>query len=330
MKARVTLAGHVNGRVDYSRRSRRRHTLIMVSLTPLYAICFVTIRVGLAYAPPLAFAALRVLLAGIVLLAVAWWRGLPIWIPRRYWLTLLGLTLSSGIIGYGTMFLSPGSAGAGIASVLGNTQPLVVIVFAAMFLHERLTWHKVAALGAGIVGVLLISAAALESTSAAGLVGALLALASAIAFGASTILVARLTPDSPVLTLTAWQFLLAGLPLAGLSLILERQTTQLGNPVFLAIVAVLALFGTALTTSVWYWLVQRDDAGRLSLFLFLVPLLGVGLAMITLGEQVGWREGLGIILTLGGVMLALRSHEQNSAAKLFDAAVDPSRDATKR
>lgn len=328
MKTLVTAVRRTDGRVDYSSRSRWRHTLIMASLTPLYAICFVAIRVGLAYAPPLAFAALRVLLAAIALLAVAWWRGQPIWIPRRYWLTLLGLTLSSGIIGYGTMFLSPGSAGAGIASVLGNTQPLVVIVFAAIFLHERLTWQKVAALGAGIVGVIFISAAALESTSTAGLVGALLALASAVAFGASTILVARLTPDAPLLALTAWQFLLASLPLAGLSLMLERQPTQLGNPVFLADVAMLALFGTALTTSVWYWLVQRDDAGRLSLLLFLVPLLGVGLAMLTLGERIGWREGVGIILTVGGVLLALRSHEQETMAKPSDAAVDPSRDAT--
>ena len=328
MNARVTLAGHVNGRVDYSRRSRRRHTLIMASLTPLYAICFVAIRAGLAYATPLAFAALRVLLAGIALLAVAWWRGQPIWIPWRYWLTLLGLTLSSGIIGYGTMFLSPGSAGAGIASVLGNTQPLVVIVFAAMFLHERLTWRKIAALGAGIVGVLLISAAALESASAAVFVGAVLALASAVAFGASTILVARLAPYAPLLTLTAWQFLLASLPLAVLSLTLERQTTQLGNPVFLAIVAVLAFFGTALTTSVWYWLVQRDDAGRLSLLLFLAPLLGVGLAMLTLGEQIGWREGVGIILAVSGVVLALRSHEQDTMAKPSNVAVDLSRDVT--
>jgi probable blue pigment (indigoidine) exporter len=196
----------------------------MVSLTPLYAICFVAIRIGLSYAPPLAFAALRVLLAGV----------------------------------------------------------------------------------------------ALESMSTVGLVGALLALASAIAFGASTIVVARLVPIAPLLSLTAWQFLLAGLPLAGLSLVTERQITQFWNPTFLIIVAVLALFGTALTTSVWYWLVQRDNAGRLSLNLFLVPVLGVGLAVLTLGEPIGWREGSGIILTLSGVLLALRAdtHEdQNIAGK---------------
>ncbi|HET8908826.1 MAG TPA: DMT family transporter [Ktedonobacterales bacterium] len=308
-------------------RNRRLHTLIMVSLTPLYAICFVAIRIGLAYAPPLAFATLRVLLAGVALLALAWWRSQPLWIPRQHWPALLLLTLSSGVIGYGTMFLSPGPAGAGIASVLGNTQPLAVIVLAALLLHERLTWHKVVALAAGILGVVLISAAALESASAAGLVGSLLALASAVAFGASTIVVARLAPKSPLLALTAWQFLLASLPLAGLSLVTERQITQFWNPIFLVIVAVLALFGTALTTSVWYWLVQRDNAGRLSLLLFLVPVLGVGLAVLTLGEQIGWREGVGILLTVSGVLLALRSDDHDAAEKPSTGASDPLLDA---
>lgn len=300
-------------------RNRRLHTLIMVSLTPLYAICFVAIRIGLSYAPPLAFAALRVFLAGALLLALAWWRGQPFWIPRRFWPALLLLTLSSGVIGYGTMFLSPGRAGAGIASVLGNTQPLVVIILATMFLRERLTWHKAVALAAGILGVVLISAAAIESASAAGFVGSLLALASAVAFGASTIIVARLSQGAPVLAITAWQFLLASIPLAVLSLLMEQQTTQIWNPVFLVIVAVLALFGTALTTAVWYWLVQRDDAGRLSLFLFLVPVLGVGLATLTLGEQIGLREGIGITLTLSGVLLSLRNDEHKDQ----HAAVTP-------
>lgn len=299
----------------------------MVSLTPLYAICFVAIRIGLSYAPPLAFATLRVLLAGAMLLALAWRRGQPFWIPRRFWLALLLLTLSSGVIGYGTMFLSPGRAGAGIASVLGNTQPLVVIVLAALLLHERLTWRKLVALAAGTLGVVLISVAAIESASAAGLVGSLLALASAVAFGASTIIVARLVPGAPLLALTAWQFLLASLPLAVLSLLTERQIIQLWNPTFLAIVAVLALFGTALTTAVWYWLVQRDDAGRLSLFLFLVPVLGIGLAVLTLGEQIGWREGVGIILTVSGVLFALRSDDHDAAEKPSTGASDPLLDA---
>jgi O-acetylserine/cysteine efflux transporter len=290
---------------------RRLHTLVMIGLTPLYALCFVAIRIGLAYAPPLRFAALRTLVAGAALLVLARWRGLSVGLPRRSWPALLLLALSGGAIGYGTMFLSPGRAGAGIASVLGNTQPLIVIVLAAAFLRERLTWRKAVALAAGIAGVLLISAAALESASAAGLAGALLALVSAAAFGASTIIVTRMAPDVPLLTITGWQFLIGSLPLVTLSLLVEGQTAQAWDPLFLVIVAILALFGTALTTTVWYWLVQRDDAGRLSLFLFLVPVLGVGLAALTLGERIGVNEGIGIVLTLSGILVALRSADRD-------------------
>lgn len=285
---------------------RRLHTLIMIGLTPLYALCFVAIRLGLAYAPPLRFAALRTLLAGAAVLLLARWRGQRVGLPRRYWPALLLLALAGGAIGYGTMFLSPGRAGAGIASVLGNTQPLIVIVLAAPFLHERVTWRKATALVAGTLGVILISAAALENASAAGLVGALLALASAGAFGASTIIVTRLGPEAPLLVLTGWQFLLGTAPLLVLSLVLEGPAAPVWDPTFLVIVTTLGVLGTALTTIVWYWLVRRDDAGRLSLFLFLVPVLGVGLAMLTLGESIGVSEGAGIVLTLSGILVALR------------------------
>lgn len=34
---------------------------------------------------------------------------------------------------------------------------------------------------------------------------------------------------------------------------------------------------SAFAIAVWYWLVQRDEVGRLSLLLFLVPVLGIGI-----------------------------------------------------
>jgi hypothetical protein len=53
MKARVMSARHNKSRADVSERNRRTHTLIMLGLAPLYAMCFVAIRIGLPYAPPL-------------------------------------------------------------------------------------------------------------------------------------------------------------------------------------------------------------------------------------------------------------------------------------
>lgn len=123
-------------------RTQQGHTVIMLFLIPLYAVCFVAIRLGLPYAPPLRFAALRLLIAGAGLLLMAAVTHQPMCIARRYWPWLLLLSLTAGPLGYGTMFLSPGKAGAGIASVLGNTQPLILVLLGAMLLGEPVTRQK--------------------------------------------------------------------------------------------------------------------------------------------------------------------------------------------
>jgi drug/metabolite transporter (DMT)-like permease len=91
------------------------------------------IKAGLAFAPPLRFAAFRALAAGAALLSsVMMLRRQPLLTPRRYWPWLPVVAGAGTVIAYGTMFLSPGRTGAGLASVLGNTTPLLIIVLAAL------------------------------------------------------------------------------------------------------------------------------------------------------------------------------------------------------
>lgn len=56
--------------------------------------------------------------------------------------------------------------------------------------------------------------------------------------------------------------------------------------------------GTAATTALWYWLVQRDDVGRLSLALFLAPAAGFVLGVVALGERPAIAEWLGVAVIL--------------------------------
>lgn len=43
---------------------------VALGLTAVYAVCFVAIKAGLAFAPPLLFAGLRAEIAGVVLLGL--------------------------------------------------------------------------------------------------------------------------------------------------------------------------------------------------------------------------------------------------------------------
>ncbi len=49
----------------------RRDDAMAIGMAAVHALCFIAIKTGLAYAPPLAFGGLRALIGGVVLLGLA-------------------------------------------------------------------------------------------------------------------------------------------------------------------------------------------------------------------------------------------------------------------
>jgi hypothetical protein len=109
---------------------------LVVALAAVYATCYSMIKIGLALAPPLRFAGLRARLGGAAPLGFGAITGKPLVPRRRRWLGVLAIAATGSLLSFGAMFLSPGRTGAGIASVLGNSGPLLVIILAALFLRE--------------------------------------------------------------------------------------------------------------------------------------------------------------------------------------------------
>lgn len=290
-----------------------RRMLSALALTVIYAVCFTLIKAGLPYAPPLWFGGLRGLIGGGVLIAVAATRDDPLVPDRRSWPALLALALTSTTITFGGMFLSPGRTGAGIASVLGNAQPLFAVVLAGLFLRERVTRGKAAALTLGIIGVTLISYPALASGAVFSVAGAALALAASGGSAAGSVIVKRMRPRSLVAT-AGWQLLIGSLPLLAASTVVERGIQVNWNWVFVALLLFLALIGTSFATALWYWLLERTEVGRLTLFLFLTPVLGLGMAVVIFGERVGVLEGLGIAVIIAGIGIAVRDDRRHVPA----------------
>ncbi len=285
----------------------RRHLALALLIVGIYALCFSAIKFGLAFAPELRFAALRSALAGSVLVIIAGASRQGVLPPRRLWRGTLALAVLSTSIGYAAMFMSPGRTGAGISSVLGNTGPLMVILLAAVFLAEPITKPKAWALLLGSIGVALIASPAIADPARAGAVGLLLPLTSAAAASGATVLLKRLDVADSLLQVAGWQLLIGALPLAVASGLFERQAEIVWGTEFVAVLLFLALAGTAFALWLWYWLVQREDVGQLSLLFFLVPVLGLALAALLYGERISPLETAGVAVTLAGIGIVLRS-----------------------
>ncbi len=205
---------------------------------------------------------------------------------------------------YAGMFLSPGRVGAGVASVLGNVQPLITIILAGIFLGERLTHGKVAAFLLGLIGVALIVSPSLNTTDNSSVLGLILALSASVGSASGSVLFKTMNSQHRLLTITAWQLIIGSIPLFVGSFAIELDTHFVWNSEFLGLLFFLALVGTSLISVVWYWLVQREDVGQLSISFFLVPVLGLAIAVVVLGEEVSLLKAMGVTIALVGVCIA--------------------------
>lgn len=284
--------------------ARGRFALVLL-LAAVYALCYSAIKAGLVFAPPLRFAALRALGGGGAILPLLQLSGGP-WLPPRWqWPWIAAVAASGTVLAYGAMFLSPGRTGAGLASVLGNTTPLVIILLAAVVLGERITLPKAAALSLGLLGVALTASPAFTSPGRSGLLGEALPLLAAVGTATESVLVKHIGLGRDVLRFTAWQLLLGGGSLLLISAWLEGGMDVAWTASFVGLLGFLAVIGTAFATTLWYWLVQQDEVGRLSLALFLAPVAGLLLAVAFFGERLRPVELAGVAATLSGLGIVL-------------------------
>lgn len=293
--------------------TRRGRFGVAIGMAVVYAACYSAIKVGLASAPPLRFGGLRATLAGVTLLLLLLVTRRPVVPARRLIPGVLVLALAGTIVPFAAMFSSPGRTGAGIASLLGNTTPLFALALARPLLGEHMTGPRLGALGLGLLGASLIASTGMQDGGSTWYL--LLPVVASLGFAVSSIWAKKMQIADAVLEVVAWQFVLGGLALLAWSGLSEPLTVR-WNLEFSALLGFLAIIGTALTTAVWYWLLQRDEVARLSLALFITPVVGLALGGILFGERLGLAELAGATTILAALGVAAfetpRSHEKGS------------------
>jgi drug/metabolite transporter (DMT)-like permease len=82
------------------------------------------------------------------------------------------------------------------------------------------------------------------------------------------------------------------------------------NAEFVGLLLFLALVGTSFATALWYRLLQSSEVGELTLFLFLVPVVGLAVAAAAFGEPLSRLEVGGALLTVAGIGATTRERSR--------------------
>ncbi|MGH8403102.1 MAG: DMT family transporter [Gammaproteobacteria bacterium] len=273
--------------------------LALVALAFLWGYNWVAMKVGLGYAAPFDFIALRTMLGGICLLLVlvALRRPLkPHNLRGVLWLGFFQTTLFTTLA-----FWSLVHGGAGKAAVLTYTMPFWVILLAIPFLGERIRKLQWLAVLVAFTGMLCIFEPWHRNS---GLVSSIIAVLAGVTWAASVIVAKKIPVRSmwELLSLTGWQMLFGGIPIVLIAWWLPS------HPIHWSGTFIWSLFynvipANALAWLLWLYVLQRLSASVTGLCSLAVPVVGVLAAWLQLGERPDGPEATGMTLIIAALVL---------------------------
>lgn len=191
-------------------------------------------------------------------------------------------------------------------SIINASNAFVSIVAAHyMIRSERMTWKKGVGCMLGLAGVILVN---LEPGGFAGgfhFLGEGMVLLCTIAYGVSTVLLKMISDRESPMTITAYQTLIGSVLLivTGWCLQGEVSVTVWKSAALLFYMALLS----TVAFSLWTLLLKYNPVGKVAVYGFTIPIFGVLLSGILLGETIfSVKYVAALILVSGGVILVNR------------------------
>ncbi|MGC2359591.1 MAG: EamA family transporter [Thermoplasmata archaeon] len=281
----------------YSPWSPRIWALFLL-LVVFWGLNYPFVNVGLAFASPLWLATLRAGLGALATLVIV--TGLRGWgtldaAGRRDSL-LLGLPNTA--LFFGLWFWAARSVLPGIAAVVIYTFPLWVAVLSNPVLGSRLTARHWVSVAIGFAGVALISQIGENGTGGVAWVAILELLAAAVAWAMGTVLFQRRFPREQMMEANAYQLIGGTVALLAATFLLTPTPIPQPTATLVGAVVWLGVVGTALAYAIWTLLLGRTRAATLSAFLFLVPVVALGVSAAYFGERLSLTQlaGVGLVL----------------------------------
>ncbi|MDB9474700.1 DMT family transporter [Dolichospermum circinale] len=291
--------------------------LLLIAPFFLWGTAMVSMKGVIPHTTPLFMAGVRLIPAGVLILMVAAFMGKPV--PKSWlaWLWIIIFALVDGTLFQG--FLAEGlvRTNAGLGSVMIDSQPLAVALLSLWLFQEHIGLWGWLGLGLGITGISLISlpeewifhfldsGVTITTDNWQDLFnsGELLMLLAALSMAVGTVLIRFVCRYADPVMATGWHMIIGGLPLWGMSSVLEAQQWQnlvLSDWIGLSYATV---FGSAIAYGLFFYFASSGNLTSLSSLTFLTPIFALIFGYIFLSEVLTIIQWLGVFLTLISIYL---------------------------
>jgi drug/metabolite transporter (DMT)-like permease len=268
---------------------------------------FLAIRIGVREVPPLLLAAMRFLVAGLVLYGWMIARGgrSP---TGRQWRSVSVLAILIFVIDYGLLFWAEQRVPSGVAAVMLATIPAFMALSEIIVLRtQRLTARLALALLIGLGGVAVLMSRSLNLGGAPiDPVGAVALIIASMSFSVSSAL-ARKLPLPPSKVMSSGAQMLAGgvflvLTAAALGEFRRFHPSTVSAGAWLSLLY-LIVAGSIIGFTAYVWLIDHESPTRVGTYAYVNPLVAVLLGYFLGGEELGLRTILGTLFVLISVLV---------------------------
>jgi drug/metabolite transporter (DMT)-like permease len=288
--------------------SQTRAYVALLLIATLWGTFPATSKLALADIPPTLLTAVRCAIAAALLCALVLRAGFDAAralsaeaIRSFFVLGTAGFVVSTHISYWGIYTTSAANA-----AILQATAPVMVALGARAYLGERLRRTQQIGVAVSMLGVLLVvtEGRLAELAPSEMRLGDFLTLLALVGWTVATVYGKRvLVGHSPLLTTTA-AYVCGTLVLIPLAVVAAPFTPRprLASPIAWAVLLYHAIPG-AVAHLWWYAAVERVGPSRAAIFMNVTPIVGLGMAALLVGEDLGRWQLAGAAMVLGGVAL---------------------------
>jgi drug/metabolite transporter (DMT)-like permease len=284
--------------------------LAFASIYFIWGSTYVAIRYAILTLPGFLMAAVRFMLAGAILCAVAYWQGARL-SGSTAWRTAIATGFILLLLGHGAVVLAIHWVPSGLAALLLCTTPIwVALMEWALPGGKRPDGRVSTGILLGFLGIVMLVGVGDLRNDEVDLLGAGILLLSSVAWGAGTIYSRRVQVSSSPLMTSGMQMLTGGCWLFAASLLngdLSRFHFDTISVQSVLALGYLTFFGSIIAFTAYSWIIKVASPARAVTSSYVNPVVAVLLGHAIAGEPLSYRMMLAMLTIVLGVIVITSS-----------------------
>jgi drug/metabolite transporter (DMT)-like permease len=272
----------------------------------IWGSTWLAIKIGLESIPPIISAGYRFTLASVLILGVISLRKIKIQTDVIALRLYIAMAFFSFVFPYGLIYWSEQFVPSGLTAILYAVYPFSIAIFSFFMIpSEKIGIYKIVGIVISFAGLYVIFSESFTGNLDNYILGLIAVLISSVMQSAIAVSIKKYGHHLHPLAMNFYPMLIAGIVLSVFGFIIEGHFRIKYDYKALFSIFYLALFGSLITFTSYYWLIKRVNIIIVSLITFITPVIALFLGWFFYSEELSLHQIAGCFLVLVGLLAAI-------------------------